>query len=82
MPQRAAARVSVLIEQQDSRVKLTYADDGPGFPEQVLRGEKIRIGFDLIGSIVRANFQGELKLRNDGGARVEIVFDPRLQERE
>jgi len=55
-------------------VNLTYSDDGPGYPEDVLRLEKKNLGLDLIQNLTAKNLHGRLTLINDGGATARIGF--------
>ncbi|MBI5388509.1 MAG: PAS domain S-box protein [Verrucomicrobia bacterium] len=56
-------------------VKLQYRDDGPGWPEAVLQGQRKTVGLHLIQSSVRSPLRGELTLRNEAGAVAEITFE-------
>jgi PAS domain S-box-containing protein len=55
-------------------VRLTYRDDGPGWPEATLHGKGRRVGLHLIQASVRSPLRGGLTLRNDGGATAELTF--------
>lgn len=65
---RLNGQLLIMIEGQfpEKEVMMTFADDGPGFPEDVLRQEHPRhnVGFHLIQNIVRRNLQGTIALRN------------------
>ncbi|MCL4871652.1 MAG: GAF domain-containing protein [Anaerolineae bacterium] len=65
---RPSGQFRVLIEESTRPhiVVMEFADDGPGFPEDVLRLEQPRhnVGFHLIQNIVRRNLQGTIVLRN------------------
>ncbi|OPL18997.1 MAG: hypothetical protein AVO35_03465 [Candidatus Aegiribacteria sp. MLS_C] len=67
---------------RNGRVTLTYSDDGPGYPEQVVSTERGNLGLDLIRNLVTKNLQGDLTLLNDGGAAARIVFSIRPPEEE
>ncbi len=81
---RQTVKVRVDVERQGGRrasgggakdgVRLFYRDDGPGFPEPVLDGDRMDVGLYLIKNIVDGSLRGELKLRNDGGAVAEVLF--------
>jgi two-component sensor histidine kinase len=68
------AHVTVRIELDGDTVLFEFRDDGPGYPEEVLRLERYNVGFDLILGIVRKSLRGEVSLRNDHGAVAEIRF--------
>jgi two-component sensor histidine kinase len=77
MRDRDSAQITVSIGLDLSAERMVYfefRDDGPGYPEDVLQGTQRNVGFDLIPNIVRRNLQGELLLRNDGGAVTVIQF--------
>jgi two-component sensor histidine kinase len=61
-------------------VRLEYRDDGPGWPEAVLRGACQHVGLHLIQTHVRSPLRGEMTLRNDGGAVVDLSFKLALAE--
>jgi PAS domain S-box-containing protein len=62
------------------QVRLEYHDDGPGWPEAVLRGRAKALGLRLIEATVRSPLRGQLVLRNDGGALVELTFNLALPD--
>ena len=77
--ERSAARIAVRIGLDDDdaaarTVLFEYRNDGPGYPEEVLRLERHGVGFDLIQNIVRKSLRGELSLHNDHGAVTVIRF--------
>ncbi|MGD9098901.1 MAG: PAS domain S-box protein [Anaerolineae bacterium] len=72
--ERDAARVTFQVALHDGTARCEFRDDGPGYPQEVLRMERYNAGFDLIRSIVRDNLDGELTLRNDGGAVALVKF--------
>ncbi len=72
---RATARITVQITGGGDTVQCEFRDDGPGYPEAVLRLEQHNVGLYLIQTIVRKDLQGELALRNDGGAVTLIKFN-------
>jgi PAS domain S-box-containing protein len=57
----------------DSAVSLWVRDDGPGFPERILRGEGYGYGLTIIEAVVEQH-HGELKLQNNNGATAEVVL--------
>ncbi|MBK9052549.1 MAG: GAF domain-containing protein [Chloroflexi bacterium] len=66
--ERQNGQFRVLIEEHAAanEVWMEFADDGPGFPEDVLRQEQPRhnVGFHLIQNIVRRNLRGTIVLGN------------------
>ncbi len=66
---RLTGRLEVrLAVTEAGRVHLEFRDDGPGWPPEVLRGERADVGLELMQSIVRHSWHGEIHLLNDGGA--------------
>ena len=73
--------VRVTTEIESDGVQVEFRDDGPGYPEEVLRLERYNVGLDLVQNVVRKNLRGELSLYNDHGAVAVIQFKaeiPRL----
>ena len=73
--ERNAARISVDIDSDGDTVSFKFRDDGPGYPEDVLRLERHSAGFELIQNIVRRSLRGGLSLYNDQGAVAIIQFE-------
>jgi len=63
-----------------TQVRLDYCDDGSGWPEPVLSGERQRVGLRLIEASVNSPLRGQLTLRNDAGAVASITFRLALAE--
>ena len=76
---RICVRINVIEDDAKRTVALEFRDDGPGYPEEVLRLERYSVGFDLIQSIVDRNLGGELSLHTDGGAVTIIRFEAEAQ---
>ncbi len=73
--------VRVTTEIEGDGVQVEFRDDGPGYPEEVLRLERYNVGLDLVQNVVRKNLRGELSLYNDHGAVAVVQFKaeiPRL----
>jgi PAS domain S-box-containing protein len=71
---RDAVHIAVRITQEDDIITLIYRNDGPGYPDDVLRLERHSAGLDIVKRSVRKNLRGELTLRNEDGAVTEIRF--------
>ena len=67
-------RIGVDIERDGNQVVFTYRDDGPGYPERVLRDGEHNTGLFVVKNVAQADLGGELRLYNDGGAVVEVRF--------
>ncbi len=72
--ERDTAHIAICIALEEDTVLFEFRDDGPGYPEEVLRLERYSVGFDLIQNIVRKSLRGELSLHNDRGAVAVIRF--------
>ena len=59
---------------EDDLVLLEFRDNGPGYPEEVLRLEQHNVGMYLIQNIVSEQLHGELSFYNDQGAVTTIRF--------
>ncbi|MCP4660841.1 MAG: GAF domain-containing protein [bacterium] len=73
-PARRSGQIAVRIDRQEDTVQLEFRDDGPGFPEEVLRLERHSIGWELIQAAVDRGLRGEVTLHNDRGAVTTIRF--------
>jgi two-component sensor histidine kinase len=73
---RDTERIDVGIERKDGDVLLRFRDDGPGYPDEMLRGDFSRTGagFDLIKGIVDESLRGRLELENENGSVTTIAF--------
>ena len=74
LQKRDTARITVHIGLDGDKVLFEFRDDGPGYPKDVLRLERHRVGLDLAQNIVRQSLRGELSLHNDHGAVTTIQF--------
>jgi len=81
VPHRDLIEVKVDIEAVGERVIITYRDNGLGFPDDVLSLERHNLGLELVRNILRSLLGGEITLRNDEGAIVELNFSrKRIEE--
>jgi two-component sensor histidine kinase len=71
---RDTIRINVRITQTGDTITLTYRNDGPPYPEDVLSLKWHSAGMDIITNFVRKNLRGDLTLSNEGGAVTEIRF--------
>jgi two-component sensor histidine kinase len=74
MVEGEARAIRVEIALDGDSIVCEFRDDGPGFPEAVLRGESHNVGLNLVHNVVRRNLHGDLTLGNDGGAVALIRF--------
>ncbi len=72
---RSSLRIKVRMRKDRAgNVNLTYSDNGPGYPGDVLSLKRKNLGLDLIQNLISKNLQGRLTLLNDGGAVTRIGF--------
>jgi len=71
---RETARIQVYIRTEADTIVLEFRDDGPGYPEDVLRLERHGVGFDLVQNLIYRGLHGTFSLRNEDGAVTEIRF--------
>jgi two-component sensor histidine kinase len=76
LAERDKARITFQIVSDDDAVRCEFRDDGPGYPQDVLRMERYNLGLELLQTIVRDGLEGELTLRNEQGAVALITFKP------
>jgi len=77
---RAVGRVIIDITEENETIHFAYRDDGPGYPEAVLRLERYDVGLHLVQQLNRS-LDGALTLHNDGGAVTQIVFAAEAKDR-
>ena len=82
LPERDAGRIEVDIQLNDNQVKLTYQDDGPGYPQALVEGDEglYSVGATLLRGIVEHSLGGSIVFDNDGGARATITFECEMGE--
>lgn len=72
-------QIRVKIEDENGRIKVRYSDDGPGYPQAVLKGTKqASVGFELIRGIVSHSLSGWMEIKNDHGAVTILSFKNEL----
>jgi two-component sensor histidine kinase/putative methionine-R-sulfoxide reductase with GAF domain len=67
--EHGGSHVAISLAQRNGRVVLAITDDGAG-----IGGEGAGTGLSIVRALVRDELRGELKLRNEGGLRAEVVF--------
>ncbi len=66
--------ISVRIEENDGQILFEFQDNGPGYPEPILKEKHYNVGLYLVTNLVRRDLKGEVTLRNDHGALTRIQF--------
>jgi PAS domain S-box-containing protein len=61
--------------QSGQALRITISDDGPGFPEPVLRQHEFGFGLTIVNSLV-SQYEGTVELANDesGGATIDVTL--------
>ncbi len=72
--ERNVVRVTVGIARQGDVVELTFHDDGPGYPQDVLLQQRYEVGLYLVRRLVCDELGGELALSNCDGSLTTIRF--------
>jgi two-component sensor histidine kinase len=72
--ERLVAQVALRANVEGDQICLEYRDDGPGYPESVLRLEKYDVGLYLVQRLVGHTLRGTVQLANDGGAVTRLRF--------
>ncbi len=66
--------VRIDLDREEERIRFEFQDDGPGFPETILRLDGRHVGMYLIENTVRHTLRGEIIFHNNDGAMVTIEF--------
>jgi two-component system, sensor histidine kinase PdtaS len=74
---RKIVRINVNVARRGKKVRISYKDDGIGFPKEFIKGDfrQANIGFELIRGIVVQSLEGTLSLQNKDGAIALITFE-------
>jgi two-component sensor histidine kinase/FixJ family two-component response regulator len=65
---RNRVRIAVQLLPEDEMIRIEYRDDGPGYPQEVLRQERESVGIHLIQRLVTETLRGRLALASENGA--------------
>jgi PAS domain S-box-containing protein len=74
LDEQKMAQITVRLEQENDTVMFEFRDDGPGYPENVLRLERYNVGLHLIQNIIQKDLRGTVTLHNDHGAVTTLCF--------
>lgn len=77
---RDEATINIAFHQDKRSLMIVFRDDGPGYPEEILRDncKLSSIGFELIRGIAFRSLNGTVEFTNDNGALSRIVFNNEL----
>lgn len=75
-PTTPALAITITLLSGDAETGLSFADNGPGYPDPVLRKgfHKNGTGLQIIENLVCSSLCGKLHLFNDAGAAISISF--------
>jgi len=65
---RKSARICVTAMLEGDTIRIEYADDGPGYPEDVLARRRTSTGMHLVDQIVTGTLRGRIELQEGEGA--------------
>ena len=77
---RQKACVSLRTDLENDLIRIEYSDDGPGYPDHVLQGERLTVGLRLVHQLVTETLRGRLELANRNGAVTTLMI--RVEEKE
>ncbi len=72
-----ALKITVNLEQHQNFARLTFADNGPGYPSSLLKAATFHdnLGLELIQTVARSSLNGTFRIFNDAGATTTIEFE-------
>jgi PAS domain S-box-containing protein len=74
--EKETGHITVTAVRRDSRIMLTYRDDGPGLRADVFAPETAGFGLQLV-DMLCGNLDGAMRVRPDEGLRIELeIPDP------
>jgi PAS domain S-box-containing protein len=71
---REEAHITVRIGMENDGIVLEYHDDGPGYPDDVLRLERQGVGLYLLQQLIAGTLRGTFQLANAEGAVARLVI--------
>ena len=73
---KGTINVTIRREEKDTnRVRIVFADNGPGWPEEILAGTGGNVGMEVIRLSAVSPLYGEIKFENHNGAVAIITFN-------
>ena len=71
---RDKGKIGIDIALTDDTICFDFRDDGPGYPEEILKLRGHNVGLYLIENIVRNDLHGTVTIYNDSGAVTALRF--------
>lgn len=78
---RTSAGVRVEAQAEGEDIRIEYRDDGPGYPEHILRSGRPAVGMRLVNQLVTETLRGRLELVADEGALTILHIKSEEKER-
>ncbi len=66
--------ITVRVQTQGDFIALEYRDDGPGYPAEILNGQREGVGLVLLKQLASGAFRGSVTLTNDPGAVAHLII--------
>lgn len=73
-PPRGERTIQLKVDEAGDDLRLDYRDDGSGYPNAVLGGERPGEGLGLLESLATGTLRGRLELANEGGAAAHLFI--------
>lgn len=74
LPTQGPLHIEINAEEDVQHLHVRFRDDGPGYPEEVLRGARTDVGLHLVRAFVEGQLEGTLHLSNTPGATADLRF--------
>ncbi|MDA8388696.1 MAG: PAS domain-containing protein, partial [Nitrospiraceae bacterium] len=74
-PGKDSGEVTIRLKIKENEIKLSYSDNGIGFPEGFRIEGSRSLGLRLVEGLVKKQLSGSLEIIKDEGAKVVIRFD-------
>jgi PAS domain S-box-containing protein len=77
-PLKEKGTITVTIRKEDkdsNRIRLIFADDGPGWPQDIIDGTGGNVGMQVMRLSVASPLNGEIKFENHNGAVAIVTFN-------
>lgn len=72
--EKKTGKLNIHLQSKENKILLIVQDDGPGLPDDFEEKTQNSLGFVLIRQLTK-QLQGELRIKNENGARFEILFE-------
>jgi two-component sensor histidine kinase len=74
LPARGTLHIEIQAKEEAQQLHIRCRDDGPGYPEEVLRSARTDVGLHLVRAFVEGQLEGTLHLSNTPGATADLRF--------